>query len=145
VSAARVFDPDREDNQHFGFGGSLHYCVGAPLARVETEAALVALATRARAPRLLQDPPPYRDGASLRGPLRLDLAIEASRTEPPRQRTNVFLTLRDRSMYGMKMAHDTRAAASWLYAVWRPSFPGRRSATMLSTRTRTAPAVLTQM
>ena len=71
-----VFNPDREDNQHFGFGGGVHYCVGAPLARAETEAALVALATRLRAPRLLQDPPPYRDGASLRGPLRLDLAIE---------------------------------------------------------------------
>ncbi len=71
-----VFNPDREDNRHFGFGGGVHYCVGAPLARVETEAALVALATRLRAPRLLQDPPPYRDGASLRGPLRLDMTIE---------------------------------------------------------------------
>jgi cytochrome P450 len=71
-----VFDPDRKDNQHFGFGGGVHYCLGAPLARAETEAALVALATRLREPRLLQDPPPYREGASLRGPLRLDLAIE---------------------------------------------------------------------
>lgn len=24
------FDPDRRDNQHFGFGGGLHYCAGAP-------------------------------------------------------------------------------------------------------------------
>ena len=31
------FDPDRANNQHFGFGGSLHYCVGAPLARIEAE------------------------------------------------------------------------------------------------------------
>ncbi|TGD97458.1 cytochrome P450 [Methylobacterium nonmethylotrophicum] len=70
------FDPDREDNQHFGFGGALHYCVGAPLARIEAEAALTALATRLRAPRLAEDPPPYRPGASLRGPQRLLLHID---------------------------------------------------------------------
>ncbi|ACL55206.1 cytochrome P450 [Methylobacterium nodulans] len=70
------FDPDREDNQHFGFGGSLHFCVGAPLARMEAEAALVALAQRLRNPRLIEDPPPYRPGASLRGPQHLRLAIE---------------------------------------------------------------------
>ncbi|MFE1601086.1 cytochrome P450 [Methylobacterium sp. ID0610] len=70
------FDPDREDNQHFGFGGSLHFCVGAPLARLEAEAALVALARRLRNPRLIEDPPPYRPGASLRGPQHLRLAIE---------------------------------------------------------------------
>ncbi|AWN48421.1 cytochrome P450 [Methylobacterium terrae] len=70
------FDPDREDNQHFGFGGALHYCVGAPLARIEAEAALTALAARLRAPRLAEDPPPYRDGSSLRGPKRLRLTID---------------------------------------------------------------------
>ena len=44
------FDPDREDNQHFGFGGGLHYCVGAPLARIEAEIALVALSRRLVSP-----------------------------------------------------------------------------------------------
>ncbi len=34
------FDPDRTDNEHFGFGRSIHYCVGAPLARMETHIAL---------------------------------------------------------------------------------------------------------
>ncbi len=70
------FDPDREDNQHFGFGGALHYCVGAPLARIEAEAALTALAARLSNPRLAEDPPPYRPGASLRGPKRLLLRID---------------------------------------------------------------------
>ncbi len=69
------FDPDRTDIQHFGFGGGLHYCVGAPLARIEAEIALVALCRRLRDPRLLADPPPYRPGASLRGPENLGIRI----------------------------------------------------------------------
>jgi cytochrome P450 len=69
------FDPDRADNQHFGFGGGPHYCLGAPLARLEAETALAALACRLVDPHLLEDPPPYRRGASLRGPERLMIGI----------------------------------------------------------------------
>lgn len=69
------FDPDRDDIQHFGFGGGLHYCVGAPLARIEAEIALVRLCRRLDQPALLQDPPPYRTGASLRGPSNLGIRI----------------------------------------------------------------------
>ena len=61
------FDPDRTDNQHLGFGGGIHYCVGAPLARLETLVALNTLVRRLVAPRLVNDPPPYRQNASLRG------------------------------------------------------------------------------
>lgn len=70
------FDPDRTGTRHLGFGGSLHYCVGAPLARFEAEAALTALAIRLKAPRLIEDPPPYRPGAALRGPKHLRVAID---------------------------------------------------------------------
>ncbi|QRP45905.1 cytochrome P450 [Amycolatopsis sp. FDAARGOS 1241] len=48
----KVFDePDtldigRSPNAHLGFGMGIHYCVGAPLARVEIAAALSALSTR---------------------------------------------------------------------------------------------------
>jgi cytochrome P450 len=70
------FDPDRAGTRHLGFGGSLHYCVGAPLARFEAEAALTALAARLKAPRLIADPPPYRAGAALRGPEHLRVAID---------------------------------------------------------------------
>jgi cytochrome P450 len=69
------FDPDRADSYHFGFGGGIHYCLGAQLARMEAEIALVALAKRLLDPILMTDPPPYRAGASLRGPERLDLRI----------------------------------------------------------------------
>jgi cytochrome P450 len=70
------FDPDRTGVRHLGFGGSLHYCVGAPLARFEAESALTALARRLTSPRLVEDPPPYRPGAALRGPKHLHVAIE---------------------------------------------------------------------
>ncbi len=69
------FDPDRAGNPHFGFGGGPHHCIGAPIARLEAEAALVALSKRVVDPRLLEDPPPYRPGASLRGPEHLMLGI----------------------------------------------------------------------
>ena len=62
------FDPDRPDNEHLGFGGGIHYCVGAPLARIEGQIALAALARQLVNPRLVEDPPPYRPNAVLRGP-----------------------------------------------------------------------------
>lgn len=71
------FNPDRDDNQHFGFGGGLHYCIGAPLARIEVEISLVTLCRRLVKPRLAYDPPPYRPGAALRGPEKLGISIEA--------------------------------------------------------------------
>lgn len=70
------FDPSRENIQHFGFGAGIHYCVGAALARIEAEAALVALVNRLINPRLVADPPPYRPGASLRGPRHLEIKID---------------------------------------------------------------------
>ncbi|GHO50611.1 hypothetical protein KSX_87740 [Ktedonospora formicarum] len=70
------FWPERDDNEHLGFGGGDHYCVGAPLARLEAVTALKALARRLEAPRLDADPPPYRRNAALRGPEHLQVAFE---------------------------------------------------------------------
>jgi cytochrome P450 len=39
-------DVGRSPNAHLGFGAGIHYCVGAPLARVEIAAALEALVTQ---------------------------------------------------------------------------------------------------
>ncbi|MGW5360736.1 cytochrome P450 [Actinopolymorpha pittospori] len=70
------FDPDREHNEHLGFGGGIHYCFGAPLARPETQIALTELACRLKNPRLVSDPPPYRASPSLRGPRHLLVEID---------------------------------------------------------------------
>jgi cytochrome P450 len=57
-----IFDrPDeldiaRSPNPHLGFGAGIHYCVGAPLARVEIAAALDALITRMPTLRLTGEP-----------------------------------------------------------------------------------------
>ncbi|MFC0435548.1 cytochrome P450 [Kutzneria buriramensis] len=71
------FDPDRAHNEHLGFGGGVHYCFGAPLARPETRIALTELAQRLRNPRLVADPPPYRANPGLRGPRHLFVDIDA--------------------------------------------------------------------
>jgi cytochrome P450 len=75
------FDPDRfglarDNDQHLGFGGGIHYCFGAPLARLETQIALGELARRLVNPRLVTDPPPYRPNPVLRGPRHLQVAFD---------------------------------------------------------------------
>ncbi|GAA3045435.1 cytochrome P450 [Streptomyces glomeratus] len=73
------FDPDRKDIQHLGFGSGIHSCFGAPLARLEAQIALSELARRLDNPRLVKDPPPYRQNAVLRGPRHLLVDFDALR------------------------------------------------------------------
>jgi len=42
--------------EHIGFGGGVHVCIGAPLARIELEAALRALVERAPGLSLAEEP-----------------------------------------------------------------------------------------
>jgi cytochrome P450 len=86
VSTPDRFDPDREYLEHLGFGGGIHYCFGAPLARSETQIALTELARRLENPRLVTDPPPYRPNPVLRGPRHLLVTFDRIAPAPAAER-----------------------------------------------------------
>jgi cytochrome P450 len=51
-----TFDVGRDPNPHVGFGAGLHFCLGAPLARIELRAGLAALLDHARSLALSAEP-----------------------------------------------------------------------------------------
>ncbi|MFJ7152333.1 cytochrome P450 [Streptomyces sp. NPDC100445] len=67
-------DLTRRDNPHVSFGAGIHYCIGAPLARMELTASLSALLRRA--PTLTLTAPPERTpGFVIRGLRGLDVEV----------------------------------------------------------------------
>ena len=61
-----VFDSRRSPNPHVSFGAGIHFCVGAPLARLELTVALPILFARLPGLRLAE-PPRYRDAFHFHG------------------------------------------------------------------------------
>jgi cytochrome P450 len=61
-----TFDPDRGTLRHLGFGRGAHYCLGAPLARLEAGVALSAVTARFPGARLDSEPQ-YKTNVTLRG------------------------------------------------------------------------------
>ena len=64
---AERFDITRSPNPHLAFGAGIHYCVGAPLARLEAEVAFTQLLARYRTLELVDESPRWRKLINLRG------------------------------------------------------------------------------
>lgn len=84
---ARYPDPDRLDLTRAGvrpltFGGGVHYCLGAELARLEVDVVFRRLVDRFEDIRL-DGPARYRDRLSLRGPAEVPLRLVARRGRGP--------------------------------------------------------------
>ncbi|GAB1339207.1 cytochrome P450 [Streptomyces sp. E-15] len=80
----RFADPDRldlerRDNEHLGFSQGIHFCFGAPLARLEVQIAVGEFVRRVQNPRLVEDPPPYRHNQIFRGPRHVLVDIDGIR------------------------------------------------------------------
>jgi cytochrome P450 len=76
-------DPDRldlrrEDNRHLSFGMGIHFCLGAPLARVEGQVAISEMVRRLKAPRLATEQPDYKENITLRGLASLRVAHDGA-------------------------------------------------------------------
>ncbi len=91
---ARFTGPDtldlaRRDNPHLGYGHGIHYCLGAPLARLEGQTALATLLTRLPDIRLAADPDDlrWRGGLIMRGLRTLPVAFTPEAAEGARSTT----------------------------------------------------------
>jgi cytochrome P450 len=73
-----TFDMTREPNEHLAFGEGIHYCLGAPLARMEGAAAISAALARFPGLRLLNPEQQftYRGSYFLRGLAELPMAFD---------------------------------------------------------------------
>ena len=76
-------DPDRlditrSDNRHLAFSFGTHFCLGAPLARLEGEIALGTLVRRFQGLKLQTEAPEYKENITLRGLASLPVAFSAA-------------------------------------------------------------------
>jgi len=70
------FDIMRGAKEHLAFAAGPHFCLGAPLARLEARIALRRIAARMIAPELDEDRLAYKPNFNLRGPERLVIAFD---------------------------------------------------------------------
>ena len=70
---ANTFDPFRTDGQNVSFGAGIHFCIGAPLARIEMQVAMKTLFERLPGLRLASEPE-YKNIYHFHGLERLDVS-----------------------------------------------------------------------
>ncbi len=75
-----VFDISRDGREHLAFAAGPHFCLGAPLARLEARIALGAIAERVAGPRLDEPSLAYKSNFNLRGPERLVIHYDHMRS-----------------------------------------------------------------
>jgi cytochrome P450 len=73
------FDVTRNPNPHVAFGHGMHFCLGAPLARLESKVALAEFLSRIKDFQLLsKEPWEPRKALHVHGPARLGIRFEAA-------------------------------------------------------------------
>ncbi len=73
----RRLDITRAENRHIAFGLGIHFCLGAPLARVEGQVAIGELVARTSSLELAVAEPPYKENLVLRGLAELPVTLVA--------------------------------------------------------------------
>jgi len=75
------FVPDRSPNQHLGFGHGTHYCLGAPLARLEARVALETFDSRFTSVERVDEPLEPTRSSFVYGVQSLPISVEPARSE----------------------------------------------------------------
>ncbi len=81
-----AFDIGRGAREHLAFAAGPHFCLGAPLARLEATIALGAIAERVTNPRLDESALVYKPNFNLRGPERMVVRFDEIRPPEPSRR-----------------------------------------------------------
>jgi cytochrome P450 len=77
-SAPERFDVRRSTQRSLAFGHGSHFCIGAPLARLQARIAIEELASRFRAFEQLPGEIEYNLSTVVRGPLSLPIRVHAT-------------------------------------------------------------------
>lgn len=72
-----ILDLTRRENRHLSFSQRIHYCLGAPLARIEGQPAINTILRRCPGLELTGEPLEWRQAVSLRGLIALPVRFES--------------------------------------------------------------------